>query len=84
MILIIGLIILAVAALGLSVLRGLFVRGLASRDLQKELKKSRAETLTLRSDFEGLQKELAAERAQNASRPTRQTPPIEQAPPSSH
>lgn len=70
-----GIIVGLVAALGLSVLRGFFVRGLASRDLQKELKRSRAETLTLRADFERLQKELAAEKEENLSRPTFQTPP---------
>lgn len=75
-----GIVVGLVAALGLSVLRGFFVRGLASRDLQKELKRSHAETLTLRSDFERLQKELAAERAVNISRPATQTPPYDQTP----
>ena len=70
-----GIIVGLVGALGLSILRGFFVRGLASRDLQKELKRSHAETLTLRSDFERLQKELAVERAQNLTRPTFQAPP---------
>lgn len=70
-----GIIVGLVAALGLSVLRGFFVRGLASRDLQKELKRSHAETLTLRADFERLQKELAAEKAQNLARPASQTMP---------
>ena len=70
-----GIVVGLVAALGLSVLRGFFVRGLASRDLQKELKRSRAETLTLRTDFERLQKELASERAENLSRSTIQSPP---------
>lgn len=70
-----GIIVGLIAALGLSVLRGFFVRGLASRDLQKELKRSQAETSTLRSNFERLEKELVAERAQNLIRPTFQTPP---------
>ena len=70
-----GIIVGLVAALGLSVLRGFFVRGLASRDLQKEIKRSQAETLTLRADLERLQKELATERTQNLSRPTNQTIP---------
>jgi hypothetical protein len=77
-----GIIVGLVAALGLSVLRGFFVRGLASRDLQKELKRSHAETSTLRSDFERLQKELAAERAQNLSHSINQAPTNEQTPPS--
>lgn len=62
-----GIIVGLVAAVGLSVLRGFFVRGLASRDLQKELKKSHAETLALRSDYERLHKELESEKAQNLS-----------------
>ncbi len=72
-----GIVVGLVAALGLSVLRGFFVRGLASRDLQKELKRSREETLTLRSDFERLQKELAAERARKS---TVETPSNDQTP----
>lgn len=68
-----GIIVGLVAAVGLSVLRGFFVRGLASRDLQKELKKSRAETLALRSDYERLHKELESEKAQNLSQ--KATPP---------
>ncbi len=60
-----GIIVGLVAALGLSILRGFFARGLASRDLKKELKKSQADSLTLRADFERVQKELASERAKS-------------------
>lgn len=67
-----GIIIGLVAALGLSILRGFFVRGLASRDLRKDLKRSQAEAASLRTDFERLQMELAAERAQ---RPNAQASP---------
>jgi len=59
-----GIIVGLVGAVGLNILRAFFVRGLASRDLQKELKRSRAETATLRGDFDRLNKELEAERAQ--------------------
>lgn len=62
-----GIVVGLVAALGLSILRGVFTRGLASRDLQRELKKSQAESATLRLDFERLNKELAAERAKRVS-----------------
>ena len=70
-----GIVVGLVAALGLSILRGFFVRGLASRDLQKELKRSHAETVTLRADFDRLQKELEAERARNLPRPGTENPP---------
>lgn len=58
-----GIVVGLVAAVGLSILRGFFVRGLASRDLQKELKKSKAEAATLRADIERLSKEIEVERA---------------------
>ena len=61
-----GIVVGLLVALGLSVLRGVFTRGLASRDLQRELKKSRDETLTLRADYERLNQELAKERAQSS------------------
>lgn len=70
-----GIVVGLVAALGLSILRGFFARGLASRDLQKELKRSHAETATLRADFDRLQKEFEAERASNLSRPGTENPP---------
>lgn len=69
-----GLIVGLVAALGLSILRGFFVRGLASRDLQKELKRSHAETAALKLDFERLNRELESERAEKLSQKT-STPP---------
>lgn len=75
-----GIIVGLVAALGLSILRGFFARGLASRDLKKELKKSQAESLSLRADFERLQRELAAERAKNPTISTLAIPPNEQNP----
>lgn len=75
-----GIIVGLVAALGLSILRGFFVRGLASRDLKKELKRSQAETATLKVDFDRLQKELEAQRAQNLSLNTVETPPTGEAP----
>lgn len=68
-----GIVVGLVAAVGLSILRGFFVRGLASRDLQKELKKSRAETATLRAEFDRLNTEREAAKAQNLSQKT--TPP---------
>lgn len=70
-----GIVVGLVAALGLSILRGFFARGLAARDLQKELKRSHAETATLRADFDRLQKELEAERASSLSRPGTENPP---------
>lgn len=76
-----GIIVGLVAALGLSILRGFFVRGLASRDLQKELKRSHAETATLKADFDRLRKELEAERAQNLSQKATEIPPTGQTPP---
>ena len=63
-----GIIVGLVAALGLSILRGFFVRGMASRDLQKELKRSQAETAALKVDFELLHKELESTRAENLIR----------------
>lgn len=60
-----GIIVGLVAAVGLSILRGFFVRGLASRDLRKDLKKSQAETAQLRSNLERLQAERESEMAQN-------------------
>lgn len=72
-----GIVVGVVAFLGVSILRGLFMRGLASRDLQKELKKSRTETATLRSEFERLNSELEAAKAQNQSlQATSPTPPV--------
>ncbi|MDP1721189.1 MAG: hypothetical protein Q8L08_09390 [Candidatus Nanopelagicaceae bacterium] len=58
-----GVIVGLVVALGLSILRGVFSRGIASRELQRELKKSRAETASVRADFERLSGEIAGERA---------------------
>lgn len=75
-----GIVVGLVAALGLSILRGFFARGLASRDLKKELKKTQAESLTLRADFDRVQKELATERGKNLARPTMEVPPNEQSP----
>lgn len=69
-----GIVVGVVASLGVSILRGLFVRGLASRDLQKELKKSRSEMATMRSEFERLNSELENEKAQNLA--LKATPPI--------
>ncbi len=63
-----GIVVGLVAAVGLSILRGFFARGLASRELRKELKKSQAETATLRADLDRLSKEIEVERAQTASR----------------
>lgn len=64
-----GIIVGLVAAVGLSILRGFFARGLASRDLKKELKRSHAEAVALRADFDRLNKELDVERARNSSHP---------------
>lgn len=75
-----GIIVGLVAALGLSILRGFFARGLASRDLKKELKRSQAESLTLRADFERVQKELASERAKSHSVPASVNAPTEHNP----
>lgn len=74
-----GIIIGLAVALGLVILRGFFVRGLASRDLQKELKRSHAEAATLRADYDRLHKELEAERTQNLSHKTLETPSSGQA-----
>lgn len=60
-----GVIVGLVMALGLSILRGAFSRGIASRELQRELKKSMAETASVRADFERLSAELASERAKS-------------------
>lgn len=57
-----GVIVGLVMALGMSVLRGAFSRGIASRELQRELKKSMAETASVRADLERLSAELANER----------------------
>ena len=58
-----GVIVGLVIALGLSILRGVFSRGIASRELQRELKKSLAETASLRADFERVSGELLNARA---------------------
>ncbi|MDP1711293.1 MAG: hypothetical protein Q8K86_02400 [Candidatus Nanopelagicaceae bacterium] len=60
-----GVIVGLVVALGLSVLRGVFSRGMASRELQRELKKSLAETASVRADLERLSAELASERTKS-------------------
>ncbi|HUW87751.1 MAG TPA: hypothetical protein VMW30_05180 [Candidatus Paceibacterota bacterium] len=60
-----GVIVGLVIALGLSILRGAFSRRVASRELQRELKKSQAETASVRADFERLSGELASERAKS-------------------
>lgn len=60
-----GVIVGLVIALGLSILRGAFSRGVASRELQRELKKSRAETASVRADFERLSAELTSERTKS-------------------
>lgn len=60
-----GVVVGLVVALGLSILRGVFSRGIASRELQRELKKSLAETASVRADFERLSAELADERAKS-------------------
>ena len=60
-----GVIVGLVMALGLSILRGAFSRGIASRELQRELKKSLAETASIRADVERLTAELTGERAKN-------------------
>lgn len=60
-----GVIVGLVIALGLSILRGAFSRGLASRELQRELKKSQAETGAVRADLERISEELARERTKN-------------------
>lgn len=70
-----GIIVGLVAALGLSILRGFFVRGLAARDLRKELKKSQAETATLRANIDRLSKEIEVERAQKSSQ--KEDPPAD-------
>lgn len=75
-----GIIVGLVAALGLSILRGFFARGLASRDLKKELKRSQAETSTLRADIERVQKELASERAKSLPIPASVNPPTDHNP----
>lgn len=75
-----GIVVGLLGALGLSILRGFFVRGLASRDLQKELKRAHAETATLKADFDRLHKELEAERAQKLSHKASETPPIGETP----
>lgn len=60
-----GVIVGLVIALGLSILRGVFSRGIASRELQRELKKSLAETASLRVDYERLSGQLASEKVRN-------------------
>lgn len=60
-----GVIVGLVVALGLSILRGAFSRGVASRELQRDLKKSQAETAAVRADLERLSGDLASERAKN-------------------
>ncbi len=75
-----GIVVGLVAALGLSILRGFFARGLASRDLKKELKRTQAESATLRADFDRVQKELATERGKNLARPASEVLPNEQTP----
>ena len=49
-------------ALGLSILRRVFAKGLASRELHRELKKSRDETAALRLDHDRLTQQLGNER----------------------
>ena len=75
-----GIMVGLVAALGLSILRGFFARGLASRDLQKALKKSQGESATLRADFGRLRKELDAEKAHSLSLQAEKTPPVGETP----
>lgn len=60
-----GIIVGLVVALGLSILRGVFSRGIASRELQRELKKANAERDSLRADYERIIGELAIEQAKN-------------------
>lgn len=61
----IGVIVGLVVALGLSILRGVFSRGIASRELQRELKKANTERDSLRADYERIIGELAIEQAKN-------------------
>ena len=68
-----GVIVGLVIALGLSILRGVFSRRIASRELQRELKKSLAETASLRADFERVSGELLNERAKIQIPPTTQS-----------
>lgn len=75
-----GIIVGLVAALGVNILRGFFIRSLANRDLQKELKKSRAETETLKSDLDRLQKEVEAQRVQNLVKGSSEASPSGQGP----
>lgn len=56
-----GIVVGVVAVLGLSILRGAFSRSLASRGLQRELKKSREETAALRLDYDRLTQQLGKE-----------------------
>lgn len=60
-----GVIVGLVMTLGLSILRGVFSRGVASRELQRDLKKSLAETASVRAELDRLAGELAAERAKS-------------------
>ena len=62
---IMGVIVGLVVALGLSILRGVFSRGIASRELQRELKKAHVERDSLRADYERIIGELAIEQAKN-------------------
>lgn len=60
-----GVIVGLVMTLGFSILRGVFSRGVASRELQRDLKKSLAETASVRAELDRLAGELAAERAKS-------------------
>jgi len=75
-----GIVVGLLGALGLSILRGFFARGLASRDLQRELKKSRAETAALRVDFDRVTKEFDTAKAENLSHRNAVNPPLGQSP----
>lgn len=63
----VGVIIGLIIALGLSILRGVFSRGMASRELQRDLKKSQAEKALLRIDFERVSAQLETEQAKHQS-----------------
>lgn len=68
-----GIIVGVVGALGLSLLRAAFTRSLASRGLQRELKKSRDETASLRLDYERLTQQINNEQTERLTADTSKT-----------
>lgn len=68
-----GIIVGVVGVLGLSLLRIAFTRSLASRGLQRELKKSRDETASLRLDYERLTQQINNERTERLATDTLKT-----------